>query len=659
MIFKKLTLHNFGLYRGRQEIDLAPPAPNKPIILFGGLNGGGKTTFLNALLLVLYGKNARCSNRGNEAYETYLSKSINREVASSEGAAVELTFDHFVDGRREELLVSRCWRATSKSVSESVEVRRDGQLDPFTTEHWNEYIEELIPSRLARLFFFDGEKIESLADPESAAEFIRTGIHDLLGLDLVSTLISDLKILERRVQASEAPSTIGEALTTQEAVISEYSDKRAALVQQCAELQNEIDKRRRSDHELKAEYRRMGGELLDKRDEFQRDLEKAELELFHIEDALRDEASGPAPLLLIRDLLASATEQALREKEAEEARAVLLTLTTRDADLLHKLQDWGAEKQCLSQLEAHLSTDRDNRGSATQVEKIVKVDPASLAMASDEQLDAIGSRIQALLNRHSHITEVITRAQRQMIAIPDPEGLEGISVSLSKIEASLIKIEHERDLVEREIGTISVRLERENTLLERIREDHVKTAFAEERSALLMQAGHRCRDHLEDFRGRLAKKNVHRVSSLILDCFNQLMRKSTLVNSIEVDPDTYNLRLLDYRGRDLPSERLSAGERQLLAISILWALARAAGRPIPTVVDTPLGRLDGIHRRHLVDRYFPFAAHQVILLSTDEEINDDLYESLAPWIGHEYMLSYDDDSQMSSVTPGYDFRGAA
>lgn len=659
MIFKTLTLHNFGLYRGRQEIDLAPPAPNKPIVLFGGLNGGGKTTFLNALLLVLFGKNARCSNRGSEAYETYLSKSINREVPPSEGAAVELTFDHFVDGRREEILVSRCWRATPKSVSESVEVRRDGQLDPFTTEHWDEYIEELIPSRLARLFFFDGEKIESLADPESAAEFIRTGIHDLLGLDLVSTLISDLKILERRVQAAEAPSQIGDALAKQEAVIGEYSDKRAALVQKSAELQNEIDKLRRSDRELKAEYRRMGGELLNKRDEFQRDLEKAELELFHVEDALRDEASGSAPLLLIRDLLSAATRQAFREKEADEACAVLQTLTTRDAELLQRLQDWGTAKQYLSKIEAHLSTDRDNRFSATQVEKVVKVDPASLAVSSDEQLDATESKIQVLLDRHSHITEIITRAQRKMVAIPDPEGLEGISVSLSKIEAALIKIEHERDLVEREIDTISVRLEREVSLLERIREDHVKAAFSEEHSRLLMQAGHRCRDYLEDFRGRLAKKNVHRVSSLILDCFNQLMRKTTLVKLIEVDPDTYNLSLIDDRGRTIPSERLSAGERQLLAISILWALARAAGRPIPTVVDTPLGRLDGTHRRHLVDRYFPFAAHQVILLSTDEEISNDLYESLAPWIGHEYMLSYDDDSQMSAVTPGYDFRGAA
>ena len=78
MILQELVLHNFGVYRGRQSIALEPPSTNKPIVLFGGINGGGKTTILDALQLVLYGKFARCSNRGTASYETFLQKSINR-----------------------------------------------------------------------------------------------------------------------------------------------------------------------------------------------------------------------------------------------------------------------------------------------------------------------------------------------------------------------------------------------------------------------------------------------------------------------------------------------------------------------------------------------------------------------------------------------------
>jgi DNA sulfur modification protein DndD len=109
-------------------------------------------------------------------------------------------------------------------------------------------------------------------------------------------------------------------------------------------------------------------------------------------------------------------------------------------------------------------------------------------------------------------------------------------------------------------------------------------------------------------------------------------------------------------GRDaaaLSPERLSAGERQLLAIALLWGLAKASGRPLPTAIDTPLGRLDTGHRTHLVERYLPFASHQVLLFSTDEEISGEYLERLRPWIGRTYHLTYDDTAGNTRVVPGY------
>jgi DNA sulfur modification protein DndD len=91
----------------------------------------------------------------------------------------------------------------------------------------------------------------------------------------------------------------------------------------------------------------------------------------------------------------------------------------------------------------------------------------------------------------------------------------------------------------------------------------------------------------------------------------------------------------------------------LLAIAILWGLARASGRPLPTVIDTPLGRLDSQHRDHLVRRYFPHASHQVLLLSTDEEITGTYYKALRPSIGREYRLSFDEKNARTVVEPGY------
>jgi DNA sulfur modification protein DndD len=121
------------------------------------------------------------------------------------------------------------------------------------------------------------------------------------------------------------------------------------------------------------------------------------------------------------------------------------------------------------------------------------------------------------------------------------------------------------------------------------------------------------------------------------------------------------LTLFDRHGDVLSPEQLSAGERQLLAIALLWGLAKASGRPLPTAIDTPLGRLDTTHRMHLIERYLPFASHQVLLLSTDEEITGDYLKSLRPWIGRTYHLAYDDKAGRTAVAPGYfvEQRGAA
>jgi DNA sulfur modification protein DndD len=106
-------------------------------------------------------------------------------------------------------------------------------------------------------------------------------------------------------------------------------------------------------------------------------------------------------------------------------------------------------------------------------------------------------------------------------------------------------------------------------------------------------------------------------------------------------------------GQLLTADQLSVGERQLLAVAMLWGLAHAAGQPLPVVIDTPLGRLDSSHRHHLVDRYFPQASHQVVLLSTDTEIDAEARKRLQRYISRAYQLDFDPAAAASTVRPGY------
>jgi DNA sulfur modification protein DndD len=54
-----------------------------------------------------------------------------------------------------------------------------------------------------------------------------------------------------------------------------------------------------------------------------------------------------------------------------------------------------------------------------------------------------------------------------------------------------------------------------------------------------------------------------------------------------------------------------------------------------------------------VSRYFPAASHQVVLLSTDEEVDDRYYKQLRPWVGRTYRLEFDPGSGGTRPVAGY------
>ena len=123
-----------------------------------------------------------------------------------------------------------------------------------------------------------------------------------------------------------------------------------------------------------------------------------------------------------------------------------------------------------------------------------------------------------------------------------------------------------------------------------------------------------------------------------------------LSKSIEFD-----LKISDKKDTEVNTEDLSAGERQLLAVAILWGLAKASNSAAPTIIDTPLGRLDSEHRFNLVEQYFPTASKQVILLSTDEEINKKYHKFISPYLSRSYKIEYDEKLSGSKLSEGYFF----
>ena len=163
MILDEIVLHNFGVYRGRHQFELTPVSADKPIILIGAQNGAGKTTFLEALQLAFFGKLARSQLRGTGAYDDYLRGAINRNAPSGDGAEVKVKFRRMMDGQEQNFEIRRAWSASDRRVREIFEVVVDGKLDRVLTSQWTDFVDDLLPPRIAPLFFFDGRSCHNYA----------------------------------------------------------------------------------------------------------------------------------------------------------------------------------------------------------------------------------------------------------------------------------------------------------------------------------------------------------------------------------------------------------------------------------------------------------------------------------------------------------------
>ncbi|UVW30705.1 DNA sulfur modification protein DndD [Massilia sp. H6] len=653
MLFKEFVLHNFGIYKGRHEVDLMP-GQGRPIVLFGALNGSGKTTFLDGLQLVLYGKHARCTARGNMAYPDFLRSCINRYVSPHEGAGLELEFQHHREGKWQTIRVKRSWNGRTENVREKLEVIRDGVLDAMLSERWSEFVEDFIPSQISELFFFDGEKIEALADEQSAAAIIRTGIQALLGLDVVERLIADIKVLERRRRVDQLHPEAQALIKANQQALELLRDKMAELE---AQLKQQKTVTEAIAGELKVSeesYRQQGGALAEQAAVFKAQLELAREQKEAHDKHLRDKiAGGQAPLLLVQNLMRTARTQLSIESNAHVAAAIVQEMSARDADVLGWLTQNDVSAATRDALAAQLARDREQRAAAAQMPAYLHLRPEALAMYTEEHFTALHADLGEELVREQQLAERVNDLDRTLAAMPNPETLAPLRERVVKQEQLLQQALGAADLLQQQhddaVKTVAqAERELQNRMLELADQD-LKHKTNERVQRHLGQV----EKTLRSYREAVLQRNVKRLSGLILESFQSITRKPKMFERIEISPVDFRLALFDHAGHQIPSHQLSAGERQLLAVSILWGLSRASGRSLPAIIDTPLGRLDGQHRQKLVKNYFPKASHQVILLSTDQEIDEELHAKLERSISQEYVIEYSEEQQSSQIWPGY------
>ena len=652
MILEELTLHDFGVYGGKQQIRLAP-APNRPVVLIGALNGAGKTTILDALKVVLYGRHANCIDRNRGSYHDYLRSAIHRGARSGQGAGIELKFRYRLEGSEESYRIYRSWRDTGSAIKEEVQVFRNDKLDPVTTERCAEFVEQFIPNQISELFFFDGEKIESLADPERSSELLRVGVHALLGLDLVDDLSRSLLQVERRRKAKLATPADNDTLVLLDDELTEVQEHREQLTAKMAATQTEVDSAERGLSEAEIRLKAEGGDLYRRRNELNLKLAAERVSLGEIERQLHEHASGLSPLLLLPKIIDQLRQVATEEDQIQRDRLLCKMLEERDDKVISVLKNARVSLGAIKAMSAALQADRAMRSATIEGVSYLNIPSEDLGQYTTEFFSTLRRQVEELLARYVDAHEKIVALERDVAAVPDEAKIQDVLESIRTANERLISAKARLEVLVEERQVV----ERERVALERKRDEFLERVSEQQASDIISRRviGHsaRCRETLANFRKAMRGRHVERLERAITQCFQQLLRKKTLVQRIQIDPESFELRIRGGNDSLIATDRLSAGERQLLAVAVLWGLAIASGRQLPAVIDTPMGRLDSEHRKYLVEQYLPVASHQVILLSTDEEIDGGYYEKLRPAICSEYVVTYDDHTHSSTIQPGY------
>lgn len=650
---KRLNIENFGIYKGQHTVELEPDSDGKSIILFGGLNGGGKTTFLDALQLVLYGKFARCSNRKDASYEEYLLGSINKFCEQGQAAKIKLHFTVKKGSKLDLYSIARTWSDNGKSVKESVSVQKNGKPDNLLSKEWYSAVDDFFPREVAGLFFFDGEKIEELATPDNSKLTIKTGIHALLGLGIVDRLITDLKAVEIKKRTSLLDKKIRAELNRLESELTPLVDNLEKLNENLAGKHTQLDSLLREEEAIRELYRNLGGELYDERESQEKAAKESKQNFESVKKEIRDFAEGDAPLSLVRDLIRQAESQAESEQTSILNRTILEALEQRDQSLLEDFNKVFKNKAAFNCLEGLLVKDRKRRVATAAKKNILDTPVSVFANFEDAHFELVASQANELSESYASRQELLSKAELSLAAIPDEhlikDTAEQLKIQIDKIALVRGEIAAIESLIRETEGSV----ETKKAQISRLQLSTAQIEIGNELSGKVLSRSENAQTILKRYQSKLIERHLARLESLLTTCFNELSRKSDLVQKIRLDPETFAVSIVDQQGAEIQPEKLSAGERQLFAIAILWALGRASDYSLPVVIDTPLGRLDSKHRHKLLQKYFPNASHQVILLSTDEEIDKDYKEELDPAISKEYHIQYEEEKQSSSITAGY------
>ena len=660
MKFRKLTIENYKSFQFATEILFPIGEDGRSIFLIGGMNGAGKTSIMEAVTYCLYG------GKTDDIF-----RNINRREKAKGNANVAFEIVIEMDDGSE-LIVKRSWTAGAVSepkprdLSERLVVVRDGKrVSVQNQEIWQDFIRAAIPPGITQFFFFDGEKIQEIAADDHSEVRLKSSLEAALGIQYINRLASDIVYIKQEERKGFVEIS-DEDLDFKQSELKREKSKQGRKHQERDALRVDLDGFKDQLDEARKRFEAAFHVAPESR-EAMREQEKRRVvaanRLAQVESEIRGLCEKALPFSIAGKLFEGIRRQIEAERESASGEAIkenAAALAKRIVRVVEEPEPIYTERlsaERLAELERRIFrllkegdpnaevtkvldlSDRDAARVLNRMESLESSDVFLLKPLLEEaqNLEALLKQLEGAVGQGGALTGTERDLFEELQSV-----MESCSTQIGRKTEQLRLVEEDILALDKRIGDIEVEIEK---LYEKHNVSKEKADFIDECDAIASV--------LNQFVVRLRKNKVHLLQEKTFEMYRLLSSRSGLIKDITIDDRTYEIKITDRNGHEIRKSSMAAGEKEVFAISLLWGLAQTSELKLPIIIDTPLSRLDSTHRDNIVNNYFPNAGEQVIILSTDTEIDTNYYRALKPRLSGAASLEFDQRQELTTFRKGY------
>lgn len=716
MIINSIKLKNFRSYEDETEFSFSPKK-NKNIVLIGGENGAGKSTLFEAIKLCIYGPMSYGYLGINSNYLAKIKNNINNNAFKNDIVKCDISISlSFKEGTQvNEYTLNRNWEYINQRIVENFEViKNDLLLNEDEVNYFNRYLQSVLPPSLFYFFFFDGEELTEFFIGKNSSNSLKESVLQLFNYDTFNILKKQLLSLQRNISKNNNSLNNIQALYDKSLNRVKMAKSQIQLfTSQLESKEIELDELIVKKNNLDEEFKNSGGILENERSEITSKINKLENKRSIINQEIKDFCNDILPLLIVSDLLADTKKQIEKEENISSYKAVKNKLSgeviKKSFDSIPTLNNSSAD---FNKVAATILNNMFNVKEIENINEILllsddqKVNVLSIITSIISNNETLKNSLLNNFDKLKSIAMDLKECRDKLNSTISGELVENYLKEISEINNLIANVQSDIITLNHNLNTYYEELK--NAEYHYTRAKNQYTSSLQDNNVLELSSN--VTDYLDALLATLTKDKLRLIEENFIDIFKTIIRKNEYVSSIVIDdsfestlyvnrayssleiqniisnlgvndiskkyglmfiedllnkyPVSSLTELMEYLNNNLSLESIevrtkvnvndfSKGEKQIYILCLIWALIKSSGVEVPFIIDTPYARIDESHRKTLTVDYLPNITKQVIILSTNEEIDSNLYNVIKPYICDEYLLLYNESARKTEVKKGY------